>query len=306
MIKKIDIHVHTRKERAGRLANPIRRLNGGSLYATPSELRKMYDQIGVEKGVILPSNNPECAHMLVSNEDAYEISQQYPETLPYWFCNINPKMGRNSPDTDLSHFLNYYKNLGARGVGEVTANLYFDDPLVENLFYHCEKCEMPLTFHIGNPGYGDYGLIDDIGLPRLERALEKFPKLKFLGHSQKFWAEIGPVTPKERDGYPTGPIKSEGRVVELMRKYPNLFGDLSAHSGYNAVSRDPDFGYDFIEEFADRLFFGTDICSPENITYPMLKLSAWLDEAVEKGHISESAYRKVCRENALKLLEGEK
>ena len=51
--------------------------------------------------------------MLVSNEDAYEISQQYPETLPYWFCNINPKMGRNSPDTDLSHFLNYYKNLGA-------------------------------------------------------------------------------------------------------------------------------------------------------------------------------------------------
>ena len=131
----------------------------------------MYDQIGVEKGVILPSNNPECAHMLVSNEDAYEISQQYPETLPYWFCNINPKMGRNSPDTDLSHFLNYYKNLGARGVGEVTANLYFDDPLVENLFYHCEKCEMPLTFHIGNPGYGDYGLIDDISSQGLNAPL---------------------------------------------------------------------------------------------------------------------------------------
>jgi predicted TIM-barrel fold metal-dependent hydrolase len=304
MIKKIDIHVHSRKEMKGALVAGVQRLNGGGTYATPNELRKMYDQIGVEKGVLLPSNTPECAHLIVTNEDAYEITQQYPETLPYWFCNINPKIGGNSPDTDLSYFLNFYKSLGARGVGEVTSNLYFDDPLVENLFRHCELCELPLTFHIGNPGYGDYGLIDDIGLPRLERALQKFPKLQFLGHSQKFWAEIGQITPEERNGYPSGPIKSEGRVVELMRKYPNLTGDLSAGSGYNAVSRDPDFGYAFIEEFSERLYFGTDICTPKNITNPMLKLSAWLDEAAEKGYISRNAYEKVCRENALKLLDG--
>jgi predicted TIM-barrel fold metal-dependent hydrolase len=33
-----------------------------------------------------------------------------------------------------------------------------------------------------------------------------------------------------------------------------------------------------------------------------MKLSAWLDEMFAQGNISETAYRKVCRENALKLL----
>lgn len=94
-----------------------------------------------------------------------------------------------------------------------------------------------------------------------------------------------------------------GRVVELMRKYPNFNGDLSAGSGYNAVARDSEFGYSFIEEFQDRLFYGTDICDPKNITNPMLKLASWLDEGMEKGKISEAVYRKVSYENTLKLLE---
>ena len=83
-----------------------------------------------------------------------------------------------------------------------------------------------------------------------------------------------------------------------MRKYPNLCGDLSAGSGQNALMRDPEFAYKFLEEFQDRLFFGTDICSPTND----FKLTFFLDEAVENGHISQECYNKVCRENALKLL----
>ncbi len=185
----------------------------------------------------------------------------------------------------------------------MTANLYFDDPLVLNLFRHCEKCQMPLTFHIGNMG-NDYGLVDELGLPRLEKVLGLFPGLTFLGHSQKFWAEIGPdCTEENRKGYPTGPVLPGGRVVELMRRYPNLHGDLSAGSGYNAVTRDSDFGYAFIEEFQDQLYYGTDICDPRNITEPMLKLAAWLDDAVAAKKISRAAYNKVCRENALRILE---
>ena len=34
-----------------------------------------------------------------------------------------------------------------------------------------------------------------------------------------------------------------------------------------------------------------------------MKLSAWLDDMLAQGNISETAYRKVCRENALKLLD---
>ena len=91
-----------------------------------------------------------------------------------------------------------------------------------------------------------------------------------------------------------------GRLVELLRNYPNMYGDLSAGSGANAVMRDPAFGYKFLEEFQDKLFFGVDYCEPGNF----MPLSQYLDDAVENGHISQKAYNKICRENLLALLEG--
>jgi len=87
-----------------------------------------------------------------------------------------------------------------------------------------------------------------------------------------------------------------------MRKYPNLYGDMSAGSGANAFMRDPEHAYKFIEEFQDRLLFGTDICDPRQIDDPMLKLAEFLDEAMEQDKISYEAYYKVSRGNALKLL----
>ena len=57
-----------------------------------------------------------------------------------------------------------------------------------------------------------------------------------------------------------------GAVVRLFRQYPNLYGDLSAGSGYNAISRDPEFGYAFMDEFQDRLLFGTDFADVRNET----------------------------------------
>ncbi len=293
-VKKIDIHVHTINSRG------ICRKDGNT-FALPDELREMYDKIGVEKGVISPILKAEQSIEVNSNREIREIVEKYPESFD-WFCGIDPRQGDNSPDTDFTYILEYYKSVGAKGVGEILSNIYFDDPRVFNLFSHCEKCDMSVIFHIGSMGR-DYGLVDEMGLPRLEKALKSFPKLQFLGHSQKFWAEIsGDLTPEQRDGYPRGKVVPGGRLVELMRKYPNLCGDMSAGSGYNAISRDPKFGYAFIEEFQDRLFYGTDICSPANINSDMLKLSAFLDDAMLNGKISYAAYEKVSRGNALKLL----
>lgn len=68
--------------------------------------------------------------------------------------------------------------------------------------------------------------------------------------------------------------------------------------GHNALSRDPAFAYRFLEEFQDRLFFGTDICAPSNQT-PLVE---FLREAVEGGHISRTAYEKIAWKNAERLL----
>lgn len=293
MFKKIDIHVHTR------MVQMIPRPRNGLPYASPEQIRAKYDAWGIEKGVIMTGIAPEFGFHIQSNEEAYMLAQQYPETF-YWFMNLHPTMGNNSPDTDFSYWLNYYKQYGAKGVGEVTFNYYIDDPLADNLFYHCGECDMPVTIHIAPKVGGYYGIVDDLGLPRLEALLDKYPKLRILGHSQCFWAEIGKnVNEENRGSYPTGPVEP-GRLVELFENYPNLLGDLSAGSGENAVMRDVDFGLWFMEKFQDRLFYGTDVSS-ENVEF---RLGSWLDEMNAEGKLSDSAYRKICRDNALAILEG--
>ncbi len=289
----IDIHVHTRH------AAGFPRAWDKNTYATPDQLIAIFDRVGIDKAAVLPGVSPECCHVPQSLENFLETLSAYDRLIP--FCNCDPRFLTNSPDAPLAEFLQFYKDQGCRGVGEVTANLYFDDPHVENLFAACQQVKLPLTFHIGPQIGGCYGLVDDPGLPRLEKALQKFPELVFLGHSQPFWAEIGVLdNPADRKGYPTGPVK-EGRVVELLRKYPNLHGDLSAGSGHNAVSRDEEFGIRFLEEFQDRLYFGTDVCSPEGPACEA-PLAGYLTRLREEDNISEACFNKIAHENAERLL----
>ena len=296
-LKKIDMHVHVIDDVEGALLRTT-----GDTFCTPEQLLAIYDTIGVEHGVILTAMSPEFADERNTNREIYHIVKDDPKHFS-WFCGIDPRFYTNSAETDFSAILNHYKALGAKGVAELTCNLYFDDPLLMNLFAHCEKCEMPVTIHIGALG-NDYGVVDELGLPRLEKILKTFPKLQIIGHSQKFWSEIsGDVTEEIRGGAPQGKVAPGGRVPALLRKYKNLTADLSAGSGFNAMLRDPEFAYQFLEEFQDQLYFATDICSPENAKVHLrVGLSAFLDEAMEQGKISYEAYEKISRGNALRLL----
>ena len=287
----IDIHVHTWKT-----PGPLR--GGKPAFATPEQLLKRYDAIGVERAVILPRVNPECAYAPQSNEEVLEICRQYPERfIP--FCNLDPRAMTNSADAPLGDILGHYRGAGCKGIGEICANLPIIDPLVQNLFKHVEDIGFPLTFHLAWRMGNIYGLYDEPGLPQLEYALNCFPGLRFLAHSQVFWAEMAPLeTPYDRSGYPDYPIKEEGIVPKLFRRYPNLYGDLSAGSGCNALTRDPDYAVHFLDEFQDRLLFGTDICAPDTPT----PLVDFLLEMRDAGRISEAVFQKVARENAVKLL----
>jgi predicted TIM-barrel fold metal-dependent hydrolase len=287
----IDIHVHT-----SMFPTPHRA--GGGTYATPEELIEMLRPKGVEKAVILPTVNPEGSHVTQAVEECLAVVERHPDFfIP--FMNLDPRLEANAPDYDFSRLMQWYIERGCKGVGEVCANLSWDDPLVENLCRHAEALGLPLTFHVATKRGGAYGLIDHKGLPLLEGALRKFPDLVFLGHSQAFWSEIsGDLRDEERGGYPKGRVAEGGAVVRLMRQYPNLLGDLSAGSGYNAVSRDPKFGYSFMTEFQDRLLFGTDICDPRNET----PLVDFMNEAVAGGHISREVFEKIAWKNAARVL----
>ena len=265
---------------------------------TDEQLLARYDKLGVECGVLLPLVSVEAMYMCQANEDILEMSRKHPgRFVP--FCHIDPRAMTNSVDAPLGDMLRYYRDEGCKGIGEVTANLPFLHPMVQNLFKHAQEAGLPLTFHIGAQLGGLYGLHDDPGLPQLEASLQRFPRLRFLAHSQSFWAEMAPLeTVADRYGYPRYPVKAEGAVPKLMRRYPNLLGDLSAGSGCNALARDPDYAVKFLNEFQDKLFFGLDICAPAGPT----PLVDFLLKLRSEGKIGEAVFRKVARENAAKLL----
>lgn len=293
-IRKIDIHAHV-------IPHPEFEFPA-QLTTSLAAQTALYDELDIEKGVLLPIVAPEAEPLVISNGDTCWLAKSHPDRF-YWFCNVDPRFGENRADSDLSRHLQFFQSLGAKGMGELTANLHADDPLVENLFAHCEACGLPVTIHIAPEKGGCYGLIDEVGLPRLNRMLKKHPHLKLLGHSQPFWAEIGTdVTQDSRRRYPAGKV-TEGNLARMLREHENLYCDLSAFSGCNALTRDPDYGYRFIEEFSDRLLYAVDLCTPDDRQPRML--ASFLDASYESGCISERDYTLICRGNAIRVLNLE-
>ena len=276
------------------------------------------DDEGIDRAVLLPVNgSPEIMQAPLFFSKYSSISRLLKDASRFsdrliLFGNLDPRMGclgnlepeqlNNPPETDFSPFLKQFKELGCVGIGEVTSNLPLDDPRVVNMFRQCGEWQMPVLFHCTGPGSGVYGLYDELGLPRLEKLLALVPDTTVIGHATGFWAEIsGKINLKDKFIYPEGSIEKEGSLQRLLRRYKNLYADISANSGFNAISRDRNYGIKFLNEFQDRILFGTDVCyGDEEGRMPHL---SYLRELLKDGSISEKVFTKITGGNALKILK---
>ena len=91
----------------------------------------------------------------------------------------------------------------------------------------------------------------------------------------------------------------EGVVPKLMRKYDNLYGDLSAGSGCNAIKRDEEYGIKFLNEFQDRLMFGIDTYSTPDDPPPFM---VYLKQLLAEKKISQELFDKISHGNAIRIL----
>ncbi|MBQ9984718.1 MAG: amidohydrolase family protein [Oscillospiraceae bacterium] len=293
-MRKIDIHCHV-------IAFPefsTTRPNGANFLSAEEQIA-IHDKAGVDFGVLLPLISPEARWSCMSNEETQYVVSQHPDRFT-WFCNVDPRQGSYNDKSDLHHLIGQYKEKGAKGLGELTASLYADDPMMQNLFRACVDLDMPVLIHIAPQHGNTYGIVDELGLPRIEKMLKKYPDLKIIGHSAAFWSEISSeIVQEKRNGYPTGKI-NEGRLPKLMREYGNLYADISAGSGSNAMMRDPEYAAKFLTEFADRVYYGADVCNPEQtFQYDFI---AFLENLVKEGGVSRENYEKIMYKNAEKML----
>lgn len=280
-MKKIDVHMHLSLKQTTTVLN-------GEKLASVEDILPIMDKYGIEKGILMSSGEK---NVLMNNEEIRTICKKYPERFAYLAMFDLEDFG------NLEERILKEMELGAKGVGEFTTNIAFDDPKMLVLLAILEKYKLPLLFHM-TPELGNfYGVYDELGMPKLEYILRKFPELKVVAHSQPFWYEMTKhesITVEDRNIYPIGRIEKEGRVQELFRTYPNLYGDLSANSGGNAIMRDVEYGYQFLEEFKDKLMFGTDLYCVDQY-FP---LGDFLDEALARNKINRETYDKITRENA--------
>lgn len=298
-IKKIDIHAHAILFKE--FYPPYIPGDSSTVFADDKEVLEFYDEIGIEKGVLLPIVSPEGQLSPMSSEACKYLSNKHPDRF-YWFCNVDPRGVTNSSEADMYNILKHYKGLGAKGVGEITAHLPFDDPKYLNLFAACEKLDLPVIFHMATSLNWGYGVYDDLGLPRLEKVLAQFPKLKIIGHSHGFWVELGDnLTEQNRHDPKNDKLTNGGRVVELLRKYPNLYCDFSAGSGAGALMRDREFAGRFLEEFSDRVMYGCDYCMPGNRN--AFYFRDFLFKLLDEGILSPENYKKLVRDNAIRILK---
>lgn len=153
---------------------------------------------------------------------------------------------------------------GVRVFGEFKLRMRYDDPDCLRIFELAGELGLPVIFHldINFPPHKVpaerqwwYGGV----LENMETALRLCPRTQFIGHAPGFWREISGDADEGNQAYPIGkPITPGGLILKYMDRYPNLNCDLSAGSGFTAMTRDLDFTRRFMIDYQDRLFFGRD------------------------------------------------
>lgn len=294
-MKKIDIHLHLVFDGLSDDQN-----------ADGREMKQYFETHEVEHGVLMSCGEFETPLGVSGSGDLSKngnnleccaLAQKYPKTFS-WMCNLDPEY---KPET-LAERMWHYKALGAVGVGEFFYNYWLDHPRIMAVMEAAQETELPVLFHISPLQGFQYGIADDAGLPRLEKVLRAFPELVFIGHSQPFWYEISGDMPgdlQSRNSYPSGKVKAGGRLIQLLDEFPNLCADLSANSAGNAIMRDPDFGFWFLNQYQDRLMYGTDMCN----TGMYFPLYDFMEDGMKKGYLSKEVLSKICFDNANRILK---
>lgn len=256
----------------------------------PEDLLATMDRYGIGRACVMAVESPEELDYYVPTEEVLAVCARHPERL-IPFCSVDPR--RRYPETFEPYpILEEYVARGCKGYGEILAGVPIDDPGLQKIYAACGRLGLPVLFH------ADHLICSDApGFPGLRRMLERYSDTVFIGHAVRFWAEISAdATPDQFHitVYAKGPVKPGGVTDRLLAEHPNLYGDLSAGSGYNALMRDLEFGLEFLERHQDKLLFGTDVLKPGQ-ELPIV-------DFLRQAPISDGAKAKITHLNAERLL----
>lgn len=181
------------------------------------------------------------------------IRSQYPGRVLGWFASAN------LTQPGAGELLTQAIRNGAIGFGELKFHVAADGPELRRVYALAAEAKVPVLIHFQEVPHTPTEGVFSTGWKNFEAMLKAYPRTTFIGHADAFWANVSADYGNE-SAYPSGRIKPVGVTDKLLGDYANLFGDLSANSGNNALSRDPEFTDGFLKRHQDKLIFGSD-CS---------------------------------------------
>ena len=221
------------------------------------------------------------------NETALTMSRQHPKEFSF---------GANEV-TDLpearAEIVKYLDN-GAIIIGEQKFGVECDSAESQVLYKLAAEYRVPILMHFQ---HGTYNL----GFERLHKMLEKYPTTNFIGHAQTWWANIDKNHTDQKVLYPKGKVTPGGLTDRYLADYPNMFADMSAGSGLNALTRDEDHTRGFLDRHQNKILYGSD-CDDRVGMGPGCSGSQTI-AAIRKLAPNKAAERKILFENATKLFK---
>lgn len=237
----------------------------------------------------LPSTHNGVANGLqaqaLGNEACYRFAREH--SREYRFA------ANEVPDVESARReIERYLKRGALLIGEQKFGVACDAPEMQRLYELAAERQVPVLLHWQFRMYNH-------GFERFHRMLEKYPRVTFIGHAQTFWANIDRNHADQSVLYPKGPVTRGGLTDRYLSDYPNLYGDLSAGSGLNALGRDEEFTTDFLTRHQNRLLYGSD-CSDSDGSGPRCQGSQTI-ALIRRLSASKTIERKLLHDNAGKL-----
>ncbi len=245
--------------------------------------------------------------MVLARYDSAEMMKtmrdKYPGRFLGWFASADI----TKPEAEQQ--LRDAVKQGAIGLGELKSHVAAAGPELSRMYALAAELNVPILVHFQEVPHSPTEGVFSTGFKDFESTLKRYPRTKFIGHADAFWANIS-ADYANQDAYPSGKIKPGGITDKLLSDYPNLYGDLAANSGNNALSRDPEFAKGFLKRHEDKLIFGSDcscsdgkgggISQANNPAAARLagKCVARATLTLLKGYVSPASFRKMTWENA--------
>jgi predicted TIM-barrel fold metal-dependent hydrolase len=235
---------------AGPGAGPVIDIHQHTNYSGRTDDRLIAHQqiMGITKTVLLPAGRKYgLAAGAGGNETVLRIARERPVEYSF-FANELPDI----PETRQE--IEKYLNLGAIGIGEQKFDLACDSAPMQLIYSIAQEYNVPVLMHFQHGAYNH-------GIERFHKMLEKYPKVNFIGHAQTWWGNVD-KNHDQKVMYPKTPVAPGGITDRLLRDYPNMYGDLSAGSGLNALRRDEEQARAFLSRHQDKLLYGSDCSDP--------------------------------------------